>query len=124
MVLADLGAEVIKIEIPDTGEESRTGLPFIKGESTYFQSMNRNKKGITLNLRKPEARAIFMALVKRADVVVENFTPGTMAEFGLTYEEIADVNPESLWLHFGFGQKNSPCVKKVAYDSIGLPWAA
>jgi CoA:oxalate CoA-transferase len=119
MVLADMGAEVIKVEMPDVGDEARTGPPFIKGESTYFHSFNRNKKGITLNLRKPEARKILLDLVKEADVVVENFTPGTMAEFGLSYDDLAAVNPRIIMASIsGFGQNNSPYVKRVCYDLI------
>ncbi|NPV92703.1 MAG: CoA transferase [Firmicutes bacterium] len=119
LILADLGAEVIKVEMPGTGDETRTGAPFLNGESTYFHSINRNKKGITLNLSKPEAQKIFKELVKTADVVLENFTPGTMEGFGLGYEELSKINPRIVMASVsGFGQKNSPYVTKVAYDPI------
>lgn len=119
MILADLGAEVIKIEMPGHGDETRSGAPFIKGESTYFHSINRNKKGITLNLSKPEGQKIFKELVKTADVVLENFTPGTMDGFGLGYGELSKINPKIVMGSVsGFGQKNSPYVTKVAYDPI------
>ncbi len=118
-ILADLGAEVIKIEMPDVGDESRTGAPFIKGESTYFHAINRNKKGITLSLKKPEGQKIFRELAKTADVVIENFTPGTMKEFGVDYETLSKLNPRIIMASIsGFGQKDSPYVTKVAYDPI------
>lgn len=79
--------------------------------------INRNKKGITLNLSKPEAQKIFKELVKTSDVVLENFTPGTMDGFGLGYEELSMINPRIVMASVsGFGQKNSPYVTKVAYD--------
>ena len=119
LILADLGAEVIKIEMPGVGDETRTGAPFLKGESTYFHSINRNKKGITLNLSKEKGQKIFKDLVKTADVVLENFTPGTMAEFGLDYDTLSKINPKIIMGSIsGFGQKDSPYVTKVAYDPI------
>jgi crotonobetainyl-CoA:carnitine CoA-transferase CaiB-like acyl-CoA transferase len=119
MVLADLGAEVIKFELPNVGDEGRDGAPFYKGESTYFHSFNRNKKGVTLNLRKPEAQDLFKRMIKDADAVVENFTPGTMDEMNIGYETLSKIHPGIIMASIsGFGQKNSPYVKRVCYDAI------
>ena len=78
MILADMGAEVIKVEEPGKGDDTRSWPPFVNGEATYFMSVNRNKKSVTLNLKSPDAKKIFTDLVKRSDVVLENFRPGTM----------------------------------------------
>src|SRR5918992_926991 len=87
MLLGDMGAEVIKIERPDGGDDTRGfGPPYLTGESAMFLAINRNKKSITLNLKQAEAKAIFTKLVERADVLVENFRPGTMANLGFDYE--------------------------------------
>ena len=119
MILADLGAEVIKIEMPGIGDDTRTGGPFVKGESTYFHAINRNKKGVTLNLKTTEGQSIFKELVKTADIVVENFTPGTMKEFGIDYLTLSEINPRLIMASIsGFGQANSPYAGKVAYDPI------
>ncbi|HEY1737454.1 MAG TPA: CoA transferase, partial [Acidimicrobiia bacterium] len=80
MILGDLGADVVKIERPDVGDDTRTwGPPFVGGTSTYFQATNRNKRSITADLTTPEGRAPILAMLDGADVLVENFKPGTMA---------------------------------------------
>ncbi|MCX5911291.1 MAG: CoA transferase, partial [Deltaproteobacteria bacterium] len=81
-LLADMGAEVIKIETPGRGDETRYQGTIVNGESWYFIGMNRNKKSLTLNLKSKEGKEIFLQLVKRADVVVENFRPGVMRDLG------------------------------------------
>src|SRR5919199_4758065 len=84
MLLADLGARVIKIEQPGKGDDTRGwGPPFVHGESAYFLSVNRNKESVTLNFKAPEGRAILDQLLAKADVVVENFKPGTLGRLGL-----------------------------------------
>ena len=84
LMLGDYGADVIKIEIPGTGDDTRKwGPPFIGEESAYFLSINRNKRSLTLNFKEEKAREIFLKLVEDSDVVVENFTPGVMSRFGL-----------------------------------------
>jgi crotonobetainyl-CoA:carnitine CoA-transferase CaiB-like acyl-CoA transferase len=95
MLLADLGAEVIKVEEPDGGDPMRVmGPPFLpEGESAYFLSINRNKKSIALDLAVPAGRAVFLDLVARTDVVWENFRPGVMDRLGLAYATLARVNP-------------------------------
>src|SRR3954466_14347354 len=89
MILADMGADVIKVEEPGKGDDTRSWPPFIEGEATYFLSVNRNKRSITLNLKAPAARKIFTDLVKKSDVVLENFRPGTMEKLGLGYATLA-----------------------------------
>jgi len=83
MMLADMGADVLKIEEPEGGDESRTWPPFVAEEAAGYLSMNRNKRSMTLNLKTPEAQDILKQLVGRADVLVENFRTGTMESFGL-----------------------------------------
>jgi len=118
MILADLGADVLKIEIPDKGDDSRQFGPFIKNESAYFMSLNRNKKSLTLNLKTKEGKDIFKELIKDADVVVENFRPGTMEKLGLDYETIKIINPEIIYASStGFGQ-TGPYSKRPAYDGV------
>src|SRR3954470_11948787 len=90
MQLADLGARVIKIEQPGRGDDTRAwGPPFVGGESAYFLSVNRNKESLALDLKHTGARRVVDALLARADVLVENFRPGTMARLGLDHESIA-----------------------------------
>src|SRR3989337_617072 len=105
MVLCDLGAEVIKLERPRGGDVARTTLPLINGESGYFFSINRGKKSISIDLTKPEGKELFLRLVERVDVVMENFTPGTMDNLGLGYEALRRRNPRIVYsATSGFGQ--------------------
>ena len=97
MLLADMGADVLKIESPERGDESRYQGAIVNGESWYFVSMNRNKRGMTLNLRSVEGREIFLKLVRSSDVVVENFRPGVMKKLGLDYDELKKVNPAIIY---------------------------
>ncbi|HDI52970.1 MAG TPA: CoA transferase, partial [Candidatus Bathyarchaeota archaeon] len=96
MMLAHLGAEVIKIE-PPWGEMTRYFPPLVENESPTFISMNLNKKDITLNLKHPKGKEIFKELVKLSDVVVENFTPGTMEKLGLGYEVLRGLKPDIIY---------------------------
>lgn len=93
MIMADLGADVIKIEIPVKGDDTRQFGPFIGKESSYFMNLNRNKRGLTLNLKSERGKEIFLDMVKKADVVIENFRPGTMEKLGIGYEKLKEVNP-------------------------------
>ncbi len=106
MMLADMGAEIIKIEMPGRGDDSRSwGPPFVEGESAYFMSVNRNKKSITLNLKSEKSKEIIEKLIKKADIIIENFRPGTMDKLGLSYENVAELNPEIIYASIsGFGQ--------------------
>ena len=119
LMLGDNGADVIKIEIPGSGDDTRKwGPPFIGDESAYFLSINRNKRSLTLNLQDPKAQEVFMKLAKDTDVVVENFTPGVMERFGLGYEAVKAVNPNVIYCSIsGFGQ-DGPYKSRPAYDQI------
>ena len=119
MLLADFGAEVIKIEIPKQGDALRKwGPPFIGGESVYFLGLNRNKKSMTLNLKSEKGREIFLELVKRSDVIIENFRPGTMEKLGLTYELLKSINPKIVYARIsGYGQIG-PYSKRGGYDLL------
>ncbi len=116
-MLADLGANVVKVEAL-TGDPLRTSGPLQFGESSYFSQENRGKKSIALNLKAPEAVEIVKKLLPHFDVVIENFRPGTMAKFGLTYEDCRQINPAIIYLSIsGFGQNNSRTMEP-AYDII------
>lgn len=118
MMLADMGAEVIKVEVPKTGDDSRAFPPFIEGESVYYKNMNRNKKGITLNL-KGKGKEIFLALVRKSDILIENYRPGTMEKLGLSWEELRKVNPRLVYgCVSGFGHYG-PYTKRSGYDIVG-----
>ena len=118
MVLGDLGAEIIKIEQPGVGDDSRAFGPFIGEESSYFMSLNRGKKSITLNLKDDADRAVFIDLVKESDIVVENYRPGTMAKLGFEYEDLKKVNPRIIYAAIsGFGH-SGPYSTRPAYDMI------
>ena len=119
LMLGDYGADVIKIEMPGRGDDTRHwGPPYINGESAYFLSINRNKRSLTLNLKDPKGKDIFMQLAKVADVVVENFTPGVVDRLGIDYATIRDLNPGIIYSSIsGFGQ-TGPYRKKPAYDQM------
>lgn len=119
LMLGDHGADVIKIEMPGSGDDTRHwGPPFIGDESAYFLSINRNKRSLTLNFKEDQAKDIFLQLVKGADVVVENFTPGVMERFGLGYEAVKTANPKIVYCSIsGFGQYG-PYQSRPAYDQI------
>jgi CoA:oxalate CoA-transferase len=118
MLLSDLGAEVIKIERPGIGDIARGNGPLVREVSTYFLSLNRGKKSITLNLATPKGVEVFLRLVKNADILVENFTPGTMEKLGLGYEEVKAHNPKIIYVAgSGFGQYG-PYTEKPAFDVI------
>ena len=118
MVLADMGAKVYKIEHPDGGDDSRAFGPFVGHESAYFMSLNRNKRSMTMNLKQPRTRDLFLAMVRKADVVVENFRPGAMERLGLGYEQLREVNPRIVYAAIsGFGH-TGPYAQKPCYDIV------
>ena len=119
MLLADLGARVIKLEQPGRGDDTRAwGPPFVNGESAYFLSINRNKESLTLDLKQPSARPILESLLTRADVLVENFRPGTMERLGLSYEALAGRYPRLIYCSIsGFGQ-TGPRRAEPGYDAV------
>ena len=119
MVFGDLGADVVKVERPDGGDDTRTwGPPYAAdGASTYFHAVNRNKRSLALDLATPAGRAGARALAGRADVLVENFRPGTMARFGLGYDDLAAVNPALVYCSLsGFG--SGPGSALPGYDPV------
>jgi len=124
-ILLDLGADVIKVEGPKYGDHTRTFPPFKNGGSGYFYSLNRGKKSVSLNLKSEEGKALFRDLVKKVDVVTENFVPGVMERMGLGYEELKKINPRIIYgsIH-GFGSfgpyADWPGVDPVAQAMGGL----
>jgi CoA:oxalate CoA-transferase len=105
MVLCDLGADVIKVERRPIGDVARATGPFVNGESCYFFSVNRGKKSVTLNLKSERGKELFLRLVEKVDVVMENFTPGTMDGLGLGYDVLKERNPRLIYAATsGFGQ--------------------
>jgi CoA:oxalate CoA-transferase len=118
MILSDLGADVIKIEQPEIGDESRNFGPFKNSFSLYFMSVNRGKRSITLDLKTDRGKDIFKQLVKQSDILVENFRPGTMKKLGLDYDTLASEHPALIYAACsGFGQ-TGPFAEKGAYDMI------
>lgn len=118
MVLADLGARVLKVERPGQGDFTRGNGPFVDGVSTYFASVNRGKESVTVNLKHPEGKRIVRELARRADVLVENFVPGTMERLGLGSDDLRAVNPRLIYASCsGFGQ-TGPYREKPALDMI------
>ena len=119
MLLADMGARVIKIEQPGRGDDTRAwGPPFVGEESAYFLSINRNKESLTLDLKHPASRRIVDALVDRADVLVENFRPGTMDRLGLGYAALSERHPRLVYCAIsGFGQ-TGPRRSEAGYDAV------
>ena len=119
VLMADLGATVIKIENPKGGDDTRKMGPFINGNSVYYTNFNRSKVGITLNLKEPEGKEIFKELVKKADVVLENYRPGTMEKLGLGYDVLKEINPGIVYGSVsGFGH-TGPLSKRAGYDIVG-----
>ncbi len=122
MMMADMGATVIKIENPNGGDDTRKMGPFFdqeRSKSAYFVNFNRSKLGVTLNLKAPEGKAMFLEMVKQADVVLENYRPGTMEKLGLGYEVLKEANPGIIYgTVSGFGH-TGPYSKRAGYDIVG-----
>jgi len=117
-ILSDLGARIIKIEPPGHGDDTRTYGPFVKDQSLYFSFVNRGKESIVLDLKNDSDRAIFLNMVGHADVLAENFRPGTMKHLGFSYDELAKINPRLVYASSsGFGQ-TGPLSSYPAYDTI------
>lgn len=118
MMLADYGADVVKIEPPKVGDDSRAFGPFVGKESAYFMSLNRNKRSMTLNFKRQAECDVFKEMVKQADIVLENYRPGTMEKFGLGYDVLKTINPGIIYAACsGFGH-SGPYQYKPAYDII------
>jgi crotonobetainyl-CoA:carnitine CoA-transferase CaiB-like acyl-CoA transferase len=119
MLLADLGARVIKIEQPGKGDDTRAwGPPFLEGESAYFLSVNRNKESVTLNFKHADGLAVLHQLIAKADVLVENFRPGTLTKLGLDYDALAARYPRLVYCSIsGFGH-TGPRAPEAGYDAV------
>lgn len=121
MILSDLGAEVIKVEKPYSGDESRKwGPPFLKNssDSVYFLACNRNKKSVCIDIKKSEGRKIVLDLVKKCDVFMENYVVGKMDQMGLGYEDIKKIAPHVIYCSItGFGNVG-PYKNRAGYDVI------
>ena len=118
MILSDLGAEVVKLEKPVTGDDARGFGPFKNGKSLYFVSINRNKKSISLNLKSEKGKQIFKQLLPQFDVLVENFRPGTMERLGLGYEILKEIHPGLVYAaSSGFGH-SGPYSERPSYDIL------
>src|ERR1700746_3311264 len=123
MILSDLGAEVIKIEKLG-GEETRRSEALGRGQSGYFSVYNRGKKSLCLDMRTPRGKEVFAALVPTADVVLENFRPGTMAQMGFDYDQLRALKPDIILTSVsGFGQYGPYC-ERPAFDPLGPPLGA
>jgi len=128
MMLGDLGAEIIKLERPGSGDDTRTwGPPFSGGESAYYLCCNRNKRSMTVDLRKPEGQELVRRLAAKSDVVLENFTPGLMKRFGLDYERLRGLNPRLIYCSITAYGQDGPYRDRPGYDMVlsaagGLMW--
>ena len=119
MLLGDLGADVIKVEEPGVGDDSRHwGPPFQQGESAYFLSCNRNKRGITLNLKREGAREALWRLIERADVLIQNFRPGLMEQLGFGYDAVRARNPRLIYCSISAYGQDGPEARRPGYDII------
>ena len=118
MILSDLGARVIKIEAPETGDDSRKFGPFIKDYSAYFMSLNRGKESIALNLKNEDDKKIFEKILSKADILVENFKPGTLEKWGFGWNQVSKKYPKLIYASAsGFGQ-TGPLKELPAYDMV------
>ena len=118
MILSDLGARVIKIEAPETGDDSRKFGPFVKDYSAYFMSLNRGKESIALNLKNENDKKIFKKILAKADILVENFKPGTLEKWGFGWKQVSKKYPKLIYASAsGFGQ-TGPLKELPAYDMV------
>ena len=118
MILSDLGARVIKVEAPEIGDDSRKFGPFVKDHSAYFMSLNRGKESIALNLKKEDDKKIFEKILAKADILVENFKPGTLEKWGFGWKELSKKYPKLIYASAsGFGQ-TGPLKELPAYDMV------
>lgn len=122
-LLGDLGADIIKVEPPGTGDPIRHSGPFVGEESLYWHVEGRSKQSVTLDLRRPEGQAVLRKLAAKGDVLIENFRPGTMARWGLDYAALKEINPRLVMLSIsGYGQ-TGPKAAQPAYDRVSLAFA-
>ena len=124
-LLGDQGADVVKVERPNGGDDTRGVHPQVEGESLYFMAFNRNKRGITLDFRDPADQKRLRALIRKADIVIENFRPGTMEKMGCGYETLRELNPRLIMVRIsGFGSEgplaDQPCFDIIAQAMSGI----
>jgi len=119
LMLADMGADVVKVEKIDTGDDSRRFLPpDIKGESAAFMMMNRNKRGVAIDLKQDDGKAVLLRLIKDADVLIENYRHDTMERLGLGYDKLKVINPGLIYCEIsGFG-RTGPYKERGGFDLI------
>src|SRR3989449_9064267 len=118
MMLGDMGAEVLKIEEPEHGDDSRGWGPYINGWSSIFLELNRSKKSVTLDLKKNEGAQALRRLIEPADVLIENFRPGSLAELGFDYASVSSINPRLIYCSIaGYGQ-TGPNAQLPGYDAV------
>jgi formyl-CoA transferase/CoA:oxalate CoA-transferase len=118
MILSDLGAEVIKVEIPGRGDDTRAFPPYVNGVSSYFMSINRGKKSVTLNLKSEEAREAIHRIAEKCDVFLENYRPGVTSRLGVDYETLKEVNPRLIYCSISSFGQTGPYAKWPGYDLI------
>ena len=119
MILGDQGADVIKVERPGTGDDTRTwGPPFAGGESAYYLCCNRNKRSVVIDLKEPAGQDLVRELAKVSDVLVENFTPGLTKRFGLDYETLNKLNPRLVYASITAYGQNGPYRNRPGYDMV------
>jgi formyl-CoA transferase/CoA:oxalate CoA-transferase len=118
MTLSELGAEVIKVEIPDRGDDTRTYPPFVNGESSYFMSINRGKKSVTLNLKNTEAQEALYKIAEKCDVFLENYRPGVTTRLGVDYATLKKVNPSLVYCSISSFGQTGPYAQRPGYDLI------
>ena len=117
--LSDMGASVVKVENPDGGDATRLNAPFVNDASAYYATFNRNKRCVTLNLKDPKGKEMFLEMVKKVDVVTENFRPGTMEKLGLSFDVLRSVNEKIILASIsGYGQ-TGPYSDRPGYDVVG-----
>ncbi|MBI4234487.1 MAG: CoA transferase [Chloroflexi bacterium] len=118
LLLADMGADVVKVERPDGGDDTRRLAPFVNGVSAAFLIVNRNKRSLALDLKRQEGQEVFRRLARDADILVENFRPGTMERFGLAYPQLRELNPSLIYCSVsGFGQ-TGPYRDRGGFDLV------
>ena len=118
MMLGDMGAEVLKIEEPEHGDDTRGWAPFIDGSGSFYLALNRSKKSVALNLKTPEGAATLRRLLSSADVLVENFRPGSLAQLGFSFADVAALNPRLVYCSItGYGQ-TGPQAQLPGYDAV------
>ncbi len=123
MLLADLGAEVIKVEPPEGDEIRRMGPPFVNGESAYFLAINRNKKSVSIDLRSPQGVAVFHRLAAKADVVIDNFRPGVMARLGIGHDRLRELSPALVLCSISSFGEEGPMRDLPAFDLVVQAWS-